>query len=201
LPGIRSLARNWRAFRVISKTAADAIVPFGNVKFQSAPLTVINTGGMPATRRNTMLNKSKSWITTLAAIACLGVLTPLLAADEPPSGTVRIVSKSIAAGVGVSWGGGTLVYQGAEHKFSLKGLSVIDLGISKIHTSGDVFHLNNLSDFSGHYAVAAEGIAIAHGVNDYILTNDHGVVLRLHGKEKGVRLQAGAEGVSIELKD
>lgn len=143
---------------------------------------------------------SKSWITTLAAVACIGVLTPLLAADEPPSGSVRIVSKSIAAGVGVTWGGGTLVYQGADHRFSVKGLSVIDLGISQIHTRGEVFHLNRLSDFSGHYVAAAEGIAIAHGVNDYILTNDKGVVLRLHGEEKGVRLQAGAAGVSIDLE-
>jgi hypothetical protein len=146
-----------------------------------------------------MHNVSNSWIKTLAAVACLGVLTPVWAVDQP-SGSVRISSKSVAVGVGVSWGKGTLVYQGVSHRFSVKGLSVIDLGISRIHTSGDVFYLNNLADFSGHYVAGAEGIAVVAGVNDYILKNDHGVVLRLHGKEKGVRLQAGAEGVSIDLK-
>ena len=30
--------------------------------------------------------------------------------------------------------------------------------------------------------------------------NDRGVVLRLHGMEKGVRFQLGAQGVSIKLK-
>ena len=78
---------------------------------------------------------------------------------------------------------------------------MVDLGISKIHTSGNVFHLNNLADFSGHDVAGAEGIAAGAGVNEVILRNDHGVVLRLHGKEKGVRLQVGAEGVSIELAD
>jgi hypothetical protein len=157
------------------------------------------SGELPATRSNIMRNLNKTWIGALAAVACIGVLTPVLA-DDPVSGEVRITSKSVAVGVGVTWGGGMLNYQGVDHKFSIKGLSVVDLGISKIHTNGQVFHLNNLSDFSGHYVVGAEGIAVGHGVDDYILQNDHGVVLRLHGKEKGVRLQAGAEGVSIELK-
>jgi hypothetical protein len=146
-----------------------------------------------------MRNTKRSLINTLAAVACIGMLSPAWA-DEEPSGSVRISSKSVAVGIGVSWGKGTLVYQGHSHRFSVKGLSVVDLGISRIHTSGDVFHLNNLSDFSGHYVAGAEGIAVVAGVNDYILKNDHGVVLRLHGREKGVRLQAGAEGVSIELK-
>jgi len=145
-----------------------------------------------------MRNTYKSLVTTLAAAACLFMLAPAWA-DEAPSGSVRISSKSVAIGVGVSWGRGTLVYQGVSHHFSVKGLSVVDLGISKIHTSGDVFHLNNLADFSGHYVAGAEGIAVVGGPNDYILKNDHGVVLRLHGTEKGVRLQAGVEGVSIEL--
>jgi hypothetical protein len=32
------------------------------------------------------------------------------------------------------------------------------------------------------------------------MENNHGVVLWLHGVEKGVRLQLGAQGVSITLK-
>jgi hypothetical protein len=33
------------------------------------------------------------------------------------------------------------------------------------------------------------------------MKNDHGVVMRLHGVEKGVRLQAGAQGVTITVTD
>jgi hypothetical protein len=147
-----------------------------------------------------MHNMKNSWVKTLMVAACFAALTPLVAAGDEPSGSMSLTSKSVAVGVGVSWGHGTLVYQGVHHRFSVKGLSVVDLGISKIHTSGDVFHLNNLSDFSGHYVAGAEGVAVGGGVNEYVLQNDHGVVLHLRGKEKGVRLQAGAEGVSIDLK-
>jgi len=146
------------------------------------------------------MNTKKTLTKSLLSLACCFMLSSALAADTP-SGTVRITSKSVAVGVGVTWGNGTLTYQGTSHKFSIGGLSVVDLGISKIHTHGEVSNLKNLADFSGHYVAGAEGIAVGGGVNEYVLTNDHGVVLHLHGTEKGVRLQAGAEGVTINLKD
>lgn len=149
-----------------------------------------------------MSNVNKSWTKQLAILACL-CLMPLAWADyeDHPSGTVNITSKSVAVGVGVNWGDGTLDFQGAPHHFSVEGLSVLDLGISKITTRGEVFDLRDLGDFSGNYVAAAAGIAVAGGVNDVIMKNEHGVVLRLHGTEKGVRLQAGAQGVTIKVKD
>lgn len=152
--------------------------------------------------RNTISNVNKSLMTKLVLSACLCMTAPIwAAADEAPSGTVRITSKSVAVGVGVSWGRGTLDYNGVPHHFSTDGLSVLDLGISKITTQGEVFYLNNLADFGGNYVAAAAGIAVAGGVNDVIMKNEHGVVLRLRGTEKGVRLQAGAQGVTIKVQD
>jgi hypothetical protein len=133
--------------------------------------------------------------------ACLGLTAGAWAEDAKPVGSFTLVSKSVAVGVGVSWGKGTLSYQGAPHEFSADGLSVVDLGISKITTTGEVFNLNNLSDFSGNYVAGAAGIAIAGGINDVIMRNEKGVVLRLRGTEKGVRLQLGAQGVTIKLKN
>lgn len=138
---------------------------------------------------------------TLVALGCLGAFSATLAADDPaPSASVNIASKSIAAGVGVSWGDGTLNYHGERHTFSIDGLSVMDLGISSITTSGEVYNLNNVSDFSGNYAAGAAGLALAGGANDVIMKNDHGVVIRLHGTEKGIRLQLAAQGITIKLK-
>jgi hypothetical protein len=149
-----------------------------------------------------MLNMNKLSMKTLVVLACCCLLTPVWAADdEKPSGTVQISSKSVAVGVGVTWGNGTLTYNGAPHTFSIDGLSVLDLGISSIHTNGEVFKLKNLADFSGHYVAGAAGIAIVGGVDDVIMRNERGVVLRLHGTEKGVRLQLGAQGVNIEVKN
>jgi hypothetical protein len=152
--------------------------------------------------KDTLRTFKKSGITGLMLAACLCMTAPVLADDNPPpSGTVHITSKSVAIGVGVNWGRGTLNYGGVDHHFKIDGLTVLDLGISKITTRGEVFYLNNLDDFNGNYVAGAAGIAIAGGVNDVIMKNDHGVVLRLHGIEKGVRLQAGASGVTIKVTD
>src|SRR5262249_58632185 len=76
----------------------------------------------------------RAWIwVVVAAFVCV---SGLAAADEKPSGTVSMDSKSVAIGVGVSWGDGKLQYKGKTYTFSVKGLSVIDLGISKVSARG-----------------------------------------------------------------
>src|SRR5271167_2904250 len=103
----------------------------------------------------------KKWLSTwLVTLGCLGVLTVALAADPAPSGSVTISSTAVALGVGVSWGDGKLTYQGKTHAFSVDGLSVADLGIASVSSSGEVFNLNKLSDFSGNYTSGQAGIAI-----------------------------------------
>ena len=56
----------------------------------------------------------KSFATWLIALACL-VSFAAFAAEPNPSGTVSISSKSVAIGVGVSWGDGTLTYGGKTY--------------------------------------------------------------------------------------
>jgi len=146
--------------------------------------------------------KSRNW-KWLAVLGSLGALSAAYAADavdEQPSGSVEISSTSVAAGVGVVWGEGTLHYQNASYGFSIQGLSVADVGISSITTTGEVFDLKTPQDLAGNYVAGAAGIALAGGADGIVMKNDHGVVLRLHGMEKGVRFQLGAQGVSIKLK-
>ena len=143
----------------------------------------------------------KKWFSTwLVALGCLGVFAVAGAAEPNPSGTVNINSKTVAIGVGVSWGDGTLNYQGKTYTFSVDGLSVVDLGISNITSNGEVFNLNNVADFSGNYAAGEAGIAIAGGPSDTIMKNDKGVVIRLHGTQQGGRLTLAAQGVKLQLK-
>ncbi|MET0166990.1 MAG: hypothetical protein ABW318_18555 [Vicinamibacterales bacterium] len=129
---------------------------------------------------------TKRWLAALVvALSCLGPIAVAVADEKKPSGTVKIASKSVAIGIGVNWGDGTLNFEGKTHPFSIDGLTVVDLGISSVTTAGEVFNLKKLSDFSGNYVAGAAGIAVAGGVNDVIMKNEHGVVLRLHGTEKG----------------
>jgi hypothetical protein len=145
---------------------------------------------------------TKKWLSTwLITLGCVGVLTVALAAEPAPSGSVAISSKAVALGIGVSWGDGTLTYQGRTHTFSVDGLSVADLGISSVTSSGEVFNLTKLSDFSGNYTAGESGIAIAAGANDTIMKNQNGVVIRLHGTQQGGRLTLAVAGVKLQLKN
>ena len=136
----------------------------------------------------------------LIALGCFALSSPALAQEPAPSGTVSMNSKAIALGIGVSWGDGTLNVGGRSYPFTIDGLSVADLGISNITTSGEVFYLKNVADFSGNYVAGEAGIAIAGGQSDTILKNQNGVVIRLHGTQQGARLTLAAGGVKLTLK-
>ena len=117
-----------------------------------------------------------------------------------PSGTVKISTRSIAVGLGVNWGAGTLTYKGKNYLFSVKGLSVMDLGVSKATALGEVYHLGNVSDFSGKYAVLEGGFALGKGESDIIMKNTKGVVMNLTAATEGVQLTLGGKGLSIKFK-
>jgi hypothetical protein len=48
-----------------------------------------------------------------------------------PSGTVNISAQSIAVGIGINWGTGTLTYKGKDYLFTVKGLSDYPIDICK----------------------------------------------------------------------
>jgi hypothetical protein len=116
----------------------------------------------------------------LLALGCLAVFSMVMAAEPPPSGTIKLTSKSIAVGIGVTWGDGTLTFGGKPYAFSVEGLSVVDLGVSDVTTTGEVFNLKNVSDLNG--TMLSEIRYPGQGENDTIMKNEKGVVLRLHAR-------------------
>ena len=134
-------------------------------------------------------------------VGLLLAATYSMAQEGPPSGKVSMESKSVALGVGVSWGDGKLTYQGKEHVFSVDGLSVVDLGVSKVTATGEVFNLKKLSDFSGNYVAGQAGAGVGGGAGAILMKNQHGVVMKLTGTGTGVRLTAGAKGLDVKLKN
>ena len=72
-------------------------------------------------------------------------------AAEQPDATVKMTGKSLAAGVGFSWGSGVSTCNGKQYPFSINELSVGDIGISSAELSGQVFNLMSLEDFNGNY--------------------------------------------------
>ena len=120
--------------------------------------------------------------------------------DGPPDATVRLSAGSVAAGIGFSWGGGVLTYQGKEYPFDVSGLSVADVGISKAEAAGSVYYLKNLADFSGNYIGGSAGATVAGGGGGMALRNQNGVVLNLVGTTQGLKFKLGVDGVRLTLK-
>lgn len=70
----------------------------------------------------------------LLSLVMAGVLLFLVSAAKAddkvpyPEGEVTIEAKQVAAGVGYSWGDGTLKFEGKENNFSVKGINVAAVG-------------------------------------------------------------------------
>ena len=140
------------------------------------------------------------WVFRMAVLGVLAAVTVAMAQDGPPSGKVTVESKSVALGVGVSWGDGVLTFQGKPHKFSVNGLSVVDLGVAKVSASGEVFNLKKLADFGGNYVAGEAGAAVGGGAGVVTMKNQNGVVMRLKATESGVKFTLAGKGAEVKLK-
>jgi len=126
----------------------------------------------------------------------------LFAQDKAPSGTIELETTSIDIGIGASWSDGTLTLaNGEKHRFSVKGLNVDSVGLSKLNASGKVYDLNNLADFSGNYVVADAGPTLGGGMSGIAMRNQNGVVMALTAVQQGVRLSLAVEGIDVQLKN
>src|SRR5262249_1630295 len=122
----------------------------------------------------------------LLTVAVLGLgLTVARAEDKAPDATLKLSAGSVAAGVGVSWGSGTLTYKGKDYPISVTGLSVGDVGITKVEASGKVYNLKNLDDFNGNYTAASIGATVAGGGAITGMKDQNGGGVELVSTEQG----------------
>ena len=148
------------------------------------------------------MTKQTTWFTVIGlGLAVVAGSTAAIAAKNDTTGTVTVESKSVALGIGVSWGDGVLTFRGKTHKFSVDGLSVVDLGIAKVSARGTVKNLKNLEDFSGNYVAAGAGAAVGGGASVVALKNQNGVEMKLTATTQGVKLALATAGINIKLKE
>jgi hypothetical protein len=120
--------------------------------------------------------------------------------DTAPDATIKLQGGSLAAGIGFVWGHGMMDYQGSDHKFSIHGVSVVDVGGAKISASGLVMHLEKLSDFAGTYVAWGAGVTVAAGGSAVYMKNEHGVVIKLLSKTEGLRFNLSGNGIKVTLR-
>jgi hypothetical protein len=121
--------------------------------------------------------------------------------ESHPDGTLTLQGGAVAAGIGWVWGHGVVNYQGADHKFAIHGVSVVDVGGSKISATGVVMHLTKLSDFNGTYTAWTAGATLGAGGAAAYMKNEHGVIIKLVSTTEGLRFTLSGDGVKMTLKD
>jgi hypothetical protein len=140
-------------------------------------------------------------ISALMAVAALGLALSVAQAEETPDATLKLSGGSVAAGIGFSWGGGTLTYKGKDYPVSVKGLSVGDVGATKIEASGSVYNLKKLEDFDGNYTAAAAGATVAGGASASTMKNQNGVKINLVSTTQGLKFALAAGGVDMKISE
>jgi hypothetical protein len=142
----------------------------------------------------------KAAMLSVALLCALSGLKSSVAEEQKLSGTVRIEQVQIAFIGSGNLGGGDLQYQGASHSFTIGGLGVGGIGISKITATGEVYNLAKLSDFPGAYGQARYGFALGTlSAGELWLQNPQGVYLKLKAEREGLMLSLGADAIYIDL--
>ncbi|MGE5790767.1 MAG: EipA family protein [Syntrophaceae bacterium] len=138
----------------------------------------------------------------LMVVLSLFLCLPGMAAaqDKEPDAYLELTEGSVAVGIGYSWGSGTLIYQGKKYPVEVKGLSVVDVGVTKVEAFGKVYGLKQLEDFNGNYTSATAEGTLVGGAGATKMKNQKGVVIDLFTKTKGINLKLAPSGISLKLK-
>ncbi len=137
--------------------------------------------------------------------SALAWATPAAAAQDPgapgrPSGTISLQAKAAAVGVGFTWGDGILTFHGHRYPFEVKGITIVDVGFSRLSGRGRVYNLKKVEDFSGIYAASTGEATLGRGLAGQVLVNSAGVQLRIDNVTRGARLSGSADGIQLTLK-
>jgi len=136
----------------------------------------------------------------ILAIGVVGFgLSLARAAEHKADATLALHGGAAAAGVGVSWGSGNLTYKGKKYPVDVEGLSVGDVGVTKIEAAGRVYHLDKLDDFDGNYAAVGVGATVGGGGDAVVMRNQNGVEVNIVSTTQGARLTLGGAGVSMKI--
>jgi len=148
-----------------------------------------------------MINAKKIGILLLAlGVATTGFAAQQTAAEEKPDATIDFSGGSFAAGIGFSWGGGTLHYKGKDYPIKVSGMSLGKVGITKASARGNVYNLKRLRDFDGNYTSTGVGMTLAGGRGATAMKNQHDVKVAAYSTTKGLDVTIGGAGVEMSLK-
>src|SRR3954462_10831240 len=143
----------------------------------------------PVNNQQTRMHTIKTFGTILLVMSAMASFTQAATKDEAinkdaPDATLKLSGGAVAAGIGFTWGGGTLTYKGKDYPVKVSGLSLGKVGITGSSATGEVYGLKKLADFDGHYNAWTAGLTLAGGRASAAMKNQNNVRVFLKGKSK-----------------
>ena len=133
-------------------------------------------------------------------VAAFALTSSSSAEELKKSGTIKIEQVQIAFIGSGNLGGGTLQFGGKTYQFSVGGLGIGGIGVSKITATGTVYNLTELAQFPGAYVQGRYGIAVGEeSTGELWLKNSHDVVIEMKADREGLALSLGGDAVYIDL--
>jgi len=131
------------------------------------------------------------------------LLSNFSASAQEPAGTIKITTRMVAPGIGLSWGDGVLTYKGQPIPFTFQANGLfrnVDADITAAELSGEVFNLKSVADFSGNYQKIEETNVESGAGSSATMKNEKGVVVNLMSTVVGRKFNLAREGLNIEFK-
>ena len=129
------------------------------------------------------------------------LLSPAPASAAAPDGTIELSGGKVAAGVGYSWGNGTLFFHGKRYPLNASGISLGSAGISDYTASGTVTGLTSPQDINGIFTAAGAGLTLGGGAGITEMENNNGVTIDLRSNTEGLSATVAVKGVQISLAE
>lgn len=136
---------------------------------------------------------------TVVATVGLG-LTVLPGQSTPsfalaPDAVVEFDSGSVAAGIGISPGSGTLICHDQRYPLTISGFWVGNVGITQYSAAASVTGLKAPQDIDGVFTAVSAGTTLGIGRTMSAMRNQNGVVIQMTATTGGAALKLAAEGV------
>ena len=145
--------------------------------------------------------KKGSLVCTLLVLAVLVVAVIPVRADEDTTGRVTIETMSVAAGLGYAWGTGVLEYRGERYAFTVKGFSIVDVGVQRRVAKGEVYGLKNAEDFEGTFMAAIVGGTLGGGAGAAALKNQNDVDMVWTSTSQGLSFSLAHSGINVKFTE
>lgn len=136
-----------------------------------------------------------------AALLLMMGVSPAWAQDSRPDARLQFSGLSVGLLFGYSQGEGTLEFAGQQYPFTVSGIRLATVGISRISAVGQVYRLREVADLAGRYAMAEGGFTVGQGGGNAVLRNEKGVTLYLQNVQQGLELTLGGGSFSIALTE